>query len=172
MSVMLKGEVAWLATESLALLRVRPGRPLSIYVTGPVVSYYMHWSREESRTMPCFVCNCPRCLRGDSRRALSYCRVMHFTMYAGQYQWLPAILEIPYSNRAALCSMLGCVVAVKRDRKFGPVSVGKFSIEQPAPKPIAYPLVETLMRMWRVADHQQLALVGDLGTAIAEARRD
>lgn len=161
--------IQWLVTESVPLLRVRPGREFAVMPTGLVRSYQMHWNPEVQRTQPCVLVACPHCRTGQPRRPLSYVPVMNYRMRGEGLLWLPAILEVPHSTGITLSGLVGVIVAVKRERQFGPVLVGKYLFKSEPPKPIKIEMLDHLMPLWRLDRNTALVLVSDNpGTPVQE----
>lgn len=161
-----RSEVQWISAAGLPLVRVRPqATETAVVVAGPVVGYYTHWVKELDRTQCCLVFGCRWCDERVPRRAMAYVGILHFRLVGTEYLWRPAVLEVPHMTGQLLAGMVGQRVALKRDRKFGPVNVGRylFSEETPRTKPLDF--VPQLLKMWRVEPNQQVALVGNLGPA-------
>lgn len=159
------GKIVWHATESIGLVRVTPGRQLAAYVHGMVASYYVHWCKELRRTQPCILGGCIPCRDGEPRRSLSYCEAMVYRYHGDAFHWLPTILEIPYTTAMVLVQMRKQVVALRREKKCGPVNVGTYLFEVPTPRPVTFDIVSHLVRLWRLPQGAQLALIGNLGPA-------
>lgn len=162
-SKVLNGEVKWSNPQNIPLLRCSRKSQLAVVPTGAGVGVYVHWARELARTQPCLIHLCPWCPNGDPRRPLSYIPVMAFTTKGGEAGWRRAILEVPHSTGKVLSGMLGKVVALRRDREFGPVMIGTFFFEcdpVPVEKFDMWPL---LLNLWRIQPGQAIALIGNLG---------
>lgn len=155
-------EVTWLAKASMPMIRVKPGAEFAVMPTGRPRSLMMHYSQELKRTQPCLLVSCPHCREGQPRRPLSYLPVMHFRFHGEGYQWLPAILEVPHSTGLTLNGLVNQIVAVKRERAFGPVLVGKYLWREKKPKPIPFEVLDHLMPLWRLNRGTALVLVGDV----------
>jgi hypothetical protein len=161
-----QGEVKWTMPATLQLLRVRPSNGLCVVLTGPLISWYMHWSPEARRTLPCRLLNCPLCALGAPRRALSYCSVLHYARSVTGSVWKPAVLEVPWSTGKVIAGMRGKRVMLRREAQCAQVQIGTFSVEDPVPTSTGFDIVPELARMWRLPVNTQLCLVGNLGPSM------
>jgi hypothetical protein len=162
----IRSEVQWITSAGLPLVRIKHGMPeVAVVIAGPVIGYYVHWLEELKRTQPCFVFRCQACDDQVPRRAMSYVGCMHFRLVGDEYLWRPAVLEVPHRTGDLLSGMVGKRVALKRDRRFGPVNVGTYLFDEELPKIKPVEFVQQLLAMWRVQPGQQVALVGNLGPA-------
>lgn len=156
-------KIEWRASEAIELVRVRAGRHVTAMVGGMVASYYVHWVVDQKRTQACVLGNCPHCRAFIPRRPMTYCEAMTFRLRGETFQWLPAILEVPWAAGVTLGQMGKKVVALKRERACGPVNIGTFLFDHGCPNQVHFELVPHLMRMWGIPPQTQLALVGNLG---------
>lgn len=154
-----KGDVKWMSVNSTALIRVRPRRQFAVMPLGDMLSVYTHWIESMKRTQPCLLGGCEGCLSHSARRPLSYLAVAYFKTAGKTPSWDTAILEVPWGTGVTLSGMAGQIVAVRRERPFGPVNVGHFLFQSQPPKVKPFKVTDILLSLWRVPAGRQLCLL-------------
>jgi hypothetical protein len=91
-------EVQWIDASLVPLVRVKGKYQLAVVVTGPVMSFYMHWNPVLNRTQPCVLHECQGCSDFQPKRPLSYCSSMIYRVANSVSEWRPAILEVPWAT--------------------------------------------------------------------------
>ena len=153
------GRVTWSTTQSIQLVRVRDARPLAVAPTAPMIHAYVHWNGELSRTMPCLVTGCQQCRAGHGNRPMSYFGGKLWRMSGGAFAWIESIFEVPIAAGTAIERLFGQVIQLKRERKFGPVIIGRYDHAAVPPPPAKIEVLTSLMRLWRMNEGDAVALV-------------
>jgi len=160
MSQIKDSPITWTTPMSTPLVRVRAGRAQCVCVTGRQISWFVHWSPADKRTLPCLQFNCPLCKNAIPRRPLSYFSVMHWRMVGGAFAWSKAVLELPLNAGFTVAQLIGRVIQLRRDRAFGPVLIGTYDSEPQAPAAEPFDVLPVLLGLWRLPVNSALALVG------------
>ena len=163
MSTSTEDRIKWLPTGTIPLVRIHPGRPYTVMVGRQVKHVYVHWLADQKRTMPCLLGRCTLCGESNPRRPLSYFQGMHYRSDGGVFDWRAAVIEVPYQCGKILEEMPGKPVALRRDRKCGPVNIGTFLFPAPVPKQIDFVLQDRLLAFWRLPAGAHPCVVGNLG---------
>lgn len=151
-------DACWASANS-PLLRIKGLNSVPVSIVGPVLSFWMHWQPELSRTIPCVKVRCQSCVEFVPRRPLSYVAVLNEQQSAQGVRWYPRVLEVPLSAGIALSELRGRCLGLRRIKKFGPVQIGTYSPKQAPPPCRAWDIVPGLCRLWRIPGDTALSLV-------------
>jgi hypothetical protein len=141
------------------IVRVKAGSPCFVFITGQVVSYYMHWSPRISRTQPCTVVACSGCAENQPRRPLTYAGCYHWRLYDGNQAWKRTVLEVPIRAGLRIAELQHSGLSLCRAGSFGTVKVEERHFNVLPENLESFDITIPLRQLWRLSGTVQFTLV-------------